>query len=341
VTVVIPAYNLAAYLPEAIDSVLQQDYPGSIAIIILDDGSTDSTLSVARQYAQRVANLQTHTQANQGRAVTRNRLLELAETDLVAWLDGDDIASPTWLRQQVNHLVKDSDCVAVGGQGYAMTASRRPLGPITHPLDFQQIDQRHLDGQANAFFQSCVTLRKAAVEQAGGYNPQFSCAEDYDLWLRLAEIGALVNLPDVHLFYRVHATSANWTVNIEQRNQGFEILQQARRRRGLPPREAPWQEIPPASKDDWNRRLFWINIALRSGNPRSALEMIGPALKRHPASLVLHLAAIVAVLDTILFRGNRTRSFSPGRPTEIGSLPKFSCYRFGRSLNRIRRRLFA
>ena len=339
VTVVIPAYNLDAYLNDALESVLQQKYDGAVSIIVLDDGSTDRSLEVATQMATKVDNMRVETQMNQGRAKTRNRLLELAETDLVAWLDGDDLAAPSWLSNQVEYLMSHPECVAVGGQGYSMTANGKAIGPITHPLDGDEIDQRHLSGEANAFFQSCVLVRKSAVLQAGGYDERYPCAEDYSLWLRLAEVGKLANLPACHLCYRVHGSSANWTLNIDQRTQGHAIHQEALHRRGLPPIEQAMEAIPPAKKDDWNRRLFWINIALKSGNPVSALQMLGPALKRHPGSLLLWLAGMVSVADMIIFFGNRTATFVPGKPLALRSLPRFSFYRAGRGIVRTRRRL--
>jgi glycosyltransferase involved in cell wall biosynthesis len=341
VTVVIPAYNLSSYLPDAVQSVQQQDYRGPLSVIVLDDGSSDSTLQVAQRLARDATNITVHTQLNQGRAKTRNRLLQLARSELVAWLDADDLASPSWLTDQVAYLNEHTDCVAVSGQGYSMTARGNAIGPIEHPLSGDEIDRRHLVGEANAFFQSCVTLRKSAALRAGGYNERYPCAEDYDLWLRLAEIGSLANVTACHLFYRVHATSANWTVNVEQRRQGHAIMNEARQRRGLALLEGAGQAIPPAKKDDWNRRLYWINIALRSGNPVSALEMLGPALRRHPGSLLLWLAVIVAVGDTVRLLGNRTAAFRPGQRPRFGTLPTLSCYRLGRALVRLRRRLLA
>jgi GT2 family glycosyltransferase len=339
VTVVIPAYNLDAYLADAIQSVLLQQYDGPVSIIVLDDGSTDGSLEVARKLAATEDCIRIETQPNQGRAKTRNRLLELAESDVVAWLDGDDIASPGWLADQVAFLDEHPDCVAVSGQGYCMTATGQAIGPVNHPLDGDSIDRQHLSGEANAFFQSCVTVRKSAVHKAGGYDERYPCAEDYDLWLRLAEVGQLANVPAIHLCYRVHSTSANWTVNIEQRTQGHQIHNEARVRRGLPPLEHPTQDIPPPKKDDWNRRIYWINIALKSGNPRSALQMLNVALRRHPFSGLFWLAAAVSLADTILFWGNRTARFQPGKPLQIKTLPSLSFYRAGRALVRFRRKL--
>ncbi len=341
VTVLIPAYNLASYLADAVDSVLQQTYRGPMGIIILDDGSTDETLQVARRLAEGESRIEVQTQANRGRAATRDRLVDWAPTEMLAWLDADDLASPSWLDDQVDFLLHHPACVAVSGQGYSMTGRRRAIGPMNHPLDGEEIDRRHINGQANAFFQSCVLVRKSAVKSAGGYDQRYPCAEDYSLWLRLAEIGTLANLDRIHLLYRVHPTSANWTVNVDQRRQGYQIMNEARQRRGLLPLQEARQEIPPAKKDDWNRRLYWINIALKSGNPLSALEMLGVALRKHPTSAVMWLAAVVSICDTILFLGNKTSDFRPGKPARIGTLPWLSCYRLGRSLNRLRRQFLS
>lgn len=338
IAVLIPAYNLAAYLGDAVHSVQCQTYLGPLSIIILDDGSTDDTLVVARSLAAEDDAIRVYTQSNQGRARTRNRLLGLAEVDWLAWIDGDDIASPLWIEEQVGYLTDHPACVAVGGQGYAMTASRHAIGPIEHPLGGEQIDQRHLTGEANAFFQSCVMVRKSAVIQAGGYNEAFPAAEDFDLWLRLAEVGNLANVPSTHLYYRVHAGSANWTISVDQREQGLRIMKEARVRRGFEPLDQPTMEIPPARADDWNRRIYWTNIALRSGNPFSALLLLRVALRKHPWSLLLWFAAGVAAVDSALCGGNRTARFQPGKLAKLRTLPAVSCYRLARAVVRFRRR---
>lgn len=340
VTVVIPVYNLERYLRDTVESVLKQTYLGAKSIIILDDGSTDTSFQIAMELADKDQSIRALTQKNQGRAKTRNRLLDLAETEFIAWIDGDDIASPEWINDQVKFLLEHDACVAVGGQGYAMTGQRHAIAPIEHPLSHEEIHQRHLSGQANAFFQSCVTVRKSAVVEAGSYDERFPCAEDYSLWLRLAERGELWNLETVHLYYRVHASSANWTANIQQRQQGQQILNEQRAARGLPAIHAVDTEIPPLRKDDWNRRIYWINLSLKSGNPYSAMGMLFIALQKHPFSVVLWVAAVTALVDVIIGFGNQTPRFEAGKKARLGHLPQLSFYRIGRKINHLRRRLF-
>ncbi len=342
VTVVIPAYNLRHYLRDAVQSVRCQTYGGTKQIIILNDGSTDDTLQIAQDLATEFDNITVHTQENQGRAKTRDRLLRLAETEFIAWLDADDIAAPSWLEDQIAYLAAHDECGAVSGQAYAMNDRCYPISPLDrHPLEHEQIDQRHISGQANAFLQSCVVTRKSKLIEAGGYRPEYPAAEDFDLWLRLAEVSQLANLDRIHLYYRVHSTAARWTINVGQREQAIQILRDARQRRGLDQPVAPSEPIPPAKKDDWNSRVYWIIAALRSGNPKSAIGLIGTACKRHPGSLLIWILLVVAACDCVLFLGNRNDRFAIGKEAVLRGLPTWSIYRLGRFLNRKRRQLFA
>src|SRR5690606_28304884 len=93
------------------------------------------------------------------------------------------------------------------------------------------------------------------------------------------------------------------------------------------------------SRHDWGRRGYWINIALRSGNPLAALELLAAAIPRHPASLLVWAFAVAALIDTALFAGNGSTGIAPGQTARIRTLPVCSAYRLGRSLVRLRRRV--
>lgn len=338
VTVAIPAYNLQSYLPDTIRSVQSQDYPGKVRILVLDDGSTDQTLALAQQMAERDPAMVVISQANQGRALARQRLLETCETEFMAWIDADDLATPTWLTDQVSRWNEDSELAAVGGQGYAMLPDGLPLGPIEHPLESAAIEQRHVEGHANAFFQSCVTTKRSKLLQAGGYREKYHAAEDYDLWLRLTELAPIVNVDRLHLLYRVHAASANWTLTHVQKEQGHQILNEARIRRGLQPRQSLVHPINDPHLDDRNRRLYWINIALKHGNAYSGLRMSWTALGRHPGQPLVWAAMLLCLMDTVTCLGNRTKRFVPGQQPQIRTLPRFSAYRLARWAVHVKRR---
>jgi glycosyltransferase involved in cell wall biosynthesis len=341
VTVVVPVYNLERYLKDAIRSIQLQTYSGPLKIIILDDGSSDNSFALVQQLTESDSRIRAFHQSNCGRAETRRRLLEMAQTELVAWLDADDVASPHWLQDQVTYLAAHPECAAVGGHGYAMTSDGHAVGPLLHPLSGDEIDHRHICGHPNSFFQSCVTMRRSIAIKAGSYDPAFSYAEDYSLWLRMAEHGQLANVDQFHLYYRIHSGSANWTANTQQRMQGRAVLAQARVRRGLPVTELQLYDCDDSNKDDWNRRIYWIHISMSSGNPISAIQMLREAIRRHPFSILFWLILLVAILDLFRFRGNRIPRIIPGicLPANARDQASFSFYELARRINRWRRRI--
>lgn len=311
VTVLIPAFNCVDFLTATVQSVLAQDYPGTFAIHILDDGSTDGTPAIIQHLVDHNSRIEAFSQPNAGRAATRDRLLRACPTPLAAWIDSDDIATPTWLRDQVATLQADDGIAAVSGQGYAMTRTGNPIAPLpAHPLTDQAIMDRHLRGLANAFYQSCVVMRRDAAIASGGYRKEFFASEDYDLWLRLAQHGGrLANVDKIHLLYRVHDASANGALSAQQRQQGFELVNEARRQRGMTPLPKPPHATPSPRKDDWNRRIYWINRAMHAGNHRTAAGMASTAVGHHPTSLLLWGIAIVNLLDSVVV-GNAVRSMT-------------------------------
>jgi hypothetical protein len=341
ITILIPAYNLQDYIADAIRCAASQEYPGGLQIVVLDDGSTDNTLETARRIASGYSNVQVHTQTNQGRVGARNQLLTLAATEWIAWIDGDDMAPPTWIREQVLLMLGSSDLVAVSGQGYAMTAHGLPIGPIDRPLSHAEIERAHLCGHSNAFFQSCTVVSRSAVLAVGGYRPDFSASEDFDLWLRLAEIGQLANHAQRHLYYRVHSTSANATLGREQQRQGQAATNMARLRRGLVPLNSSTPAFPPSlPRADWNRQIYWVNIAMKSGNPWTAAGLTCSSLFKHPFSLLLWLMLCVAMCDTLMQLGNRTCRFRAGHANQFGTLGSASVYRVARRIVHLKRNLW-
>ena len=100
ISVIIPVYNAEHYLAEALDSVLAQEIE-PLEILVVDDGSTDGSATIARRYADRVRFYQ---QANRGAAFARNRGIELSKGSLLAFLDADDLWMPSKLNVQVNAL---------------------------------------------------------------------------------------------------------------------------------------------------------------------------------------------------------------------------------------------
>lgn len=187
ITAVIPAFNAAATIRRAIDSVLTQSAPPESTIVV-DDGSTDGTADLANEYGSSVSVL---TQANAGVSAARNLGLAACKTAFVAFLDADDEWLPGKLAQQRRIL---SEHPAVRWCFTHMDEVRDgKLANVPFPPD---LDARLIDQPVLPFFQAAerglstgtcgAVLDILVVQAAGGFNPARRIAEDRDLWWRIA-----------------------------------------------------------------------------------------------------------------------------------------------------------
>ena len=205
VSVIIPVYNGAQFLRDALRSVLRQTHPAS-EILVMDDGSTDDSREVAREFAQ----VTLVEQANAGVAAARNRAVGMATSPLVAFLDQDDLWEPTKLERQVAELRRQPEagiCVCASKilhQVEDATASETIEG-----LSLPEADQVGKQIYGGLRFQpSAVMMRREAFLAVGGFDSAAQPCEDWDLWLRLEQAGisfAVVREP--LLIYRFHAAN--------------------------------------------------------------------------------------------------------------------------------------
>jgi GT2 family glycosyltransferase len=203
VSVVLPVWNGERYLQESVDSILAQDFR-DFELIIVDDGSTDATGEIIGRYAGD-PRVRVHRQENRGLVAALNVGLELSKADLIARLDADDIARSDRLSLQLAYLHENPDVMAVGSAIELMDAEGRGLGIRHYPVGKGMATRGLLDGCTLAH--PAVMMRKAAVLKVGAYRECFRHAEDYDLWLRLMELGQVDNLPEALIRYRMHAQS--------------------------------------------------------------------------------------------------------------------------------------
>jgi glycosyltransferase involved in cell wall biosynthesis len=111
VSVLIPCHNAAPWLAETLESALAQTWP-NLEVILVDDGSTDDSLTVARRFTQ--SNLRIIAQPNQGAAAARNRALEVAQGEVIQFLDADDLLAPDKIERQMALLQEHPDCLIAG-----------------------------------------------------------------------------------------------------------------------------------------------------------------------------------------------------------------------------------
>jgi glycosyltransferase involved in cell wall biosynthesis len=235
VDVLVPAFNAAATIADTIASLKAQTLK-DIRLVVLDDGSTDATLALAQECARNDLRLEVHSTANGGIVAARNRLLELASAEFIAWHDADDIALPRRLEAQLAHLKSHPDCVGVGTQSWHIDAQGRRTGYRTR-MDLDVRDDPHGIPAREPWIGPFVMARTQVVKSLGGYR-EATYAEDSDLYWRMAEVGALHNLPEALAEYRVHGASVSSASVVSGRisacNSQRAALNAARRRRGDP-----------------------------------------------------------------------------------------------------------
>lgn len=198
VSVIIPTYNRAHYITEAIESVLAQTY-SHFEIIVIDDGSTDDTREILKKYTDKMKYLY---QPNQGVAVARNRGLREARGEYVAFLDSDDCWVAEKLEKQVAYLNEHPEVAVVCAEVFLIDSAGCVLRHLRHdptlPLTFD-----------NLFDQSLVhvpttLVRKRCVEAVGGFDPSLRTSQDYDLWLRMSHRWPFHYMDEPLAKYRVH-----------------------------------------------------------------------------------------------------------------------------------------
>ncbi len=200
VSVIIPSYNRANYLPLAVDSILAQSYP-AFEIIIIDDGSTDNTLEVARSFGDKV---QFHIQDHQGVAVARTHGLEVARGDVIAWLDADDLWEQEFLASTVTLLENDPKLDGV----YTGITHIDEMGNLLPQSNIRTVPPSLLFSallEEDFVLTPTVVVRKRCFEVVGEFDPQFRICEDYDMWLRLAKSFTLCGVPQPLVRVRVHS----------------------------------------------------------------------------------------------------------------------------------------
>ena len=201
VAVVVPVRDGARYLEAAIASVRAQTRAAA-ELIVVDDGSTDASAALAERLGVRCLR-----QQNRGPAAARNRGVDASSAELIAFLDADDLFLADKLRLQVP-LFDDPDVVACCSDAWVRSGDRRGPAKNGDRWAAERITFGDLL-EGNPVICSSVVVRRTAFVAAGGFDadPVLIATEDYDLWLRLARLGAFVYERQPLVEYRVHDRS--------------------------------------------------------------------------------------------------------------------------------------
>jgi len=218
VTVIIPTYNCARYLPEAIDSVLNQTYK-DFEIIVVDDGSKDNTQEIVSQYIEKYPNKIIYFyQNNQGPAEARNKGIKEAKGQYLAFLDSDDTWFPEKLVKQIRILNDNPGIDLVYASGLTIDINGNILGkkpevPVRNVYDFLR------DGRIPNM---TVVIRKKCLEEVGLFDPTLKVGEDTDLWIRICSKFNCYYIDDPLAFFKKH--DFNISTNLENMHKGHIVI---------------------------------------------------------------------------------------------------------------------
>ncbi len=206
VTVLLPVYNSGSYLRLALGSILEQTYR-NLEVLVIDDGSTDGSPDVVGSFHDSRIRL-VRNERNLGLIATLNRGLELAQGELIARMDGDDISLPERIERQVRRFAEDAELGVLGTDVYYIDSDGTRLGrPRFAVVGPELIRWRLLRG--NCINHPTVMMRRSVLGKALRYADRYIHAEDYDLWLRCSLVSKLDNLPEPLLLYRQHGGSVS------------------------------------------------------------------------------------------------------------------------------------
>lgn len=285
ISVLMPVYNAEKYLSQSVQSILDQTFI-DFEFIIINDGSGDSSQSILERFEKQDSRIRLFNQDNVGKnhgiAITLNKGLAHVKGKFVARMDADDIAFPTRLAKQVTFLEQNSEYVAIGSRVLLIDPDGWPIGPFAQKTDHEDIDAEHLAGSGGAICHPAVMIRTETLEKLGGYTQRMKHCEDRDLFLRLAEVGKLANLPETLLKYRMHLKSVGNANRVLQRQTAAMAVKAACQRRGIPlPINMPDDKNHQAPPSEIHRKWAWW--ALKAGNIATARKQATLALTKNPS----------------------------------------------------------
>ncbi len=265
-----PVYNAEKYLADAIDSILNQSFE-DFELVVCNDGSTDGSVAILEAYAKKDSRVVfINRSENRGLIDTRNEILDHSQGEYFALMDADDISLSDRFERQVAFLDANPEHVLIGSRILLIDPDGHPMCALGIKETHEEIDEWHMEGHSGAAIcNPTIMMRTQAVRDAGGYEHGTACAEDYDLFLRLAELGKLATLSDVLLHYRQHLSSVGYQRNAEQRQAIRVAVEKAYERRRISDPVKLHDEAVPNRTAAYAYRQ-WVEWSLRGGNADTA-----------------------------------------------------------------------
>jgi glycosyltransferase involved in cell wall biosynthesis len=303
-----PVYNAEAYVSQAVESILAQSFD-DFEFLIFDDGSSDRSLEILVDYTDRDNRIRVCAKPHKGHTFWLNEGVQIAQGEFIARMDADDLSLSKRFAFQVNHLHNNRDCVVVGCDLLLIDSDGDPLSRLSHHVEHDALESALLNGGFNVISHPASMMRRSALLAVGGYSEKYEPIEDFHLWLQLAELGRLSNIPEVLFHYRMHHKSVNATQFERQRILADKLLKESRERRGLRPLAySIWSAANPTFHE---RHRTWAFYAVCGGYRKTAFKHINIAISRQPFSpktwVVLILCCLPKAIVSLLKRLHRAR----------------------------------
>lgn len=281
-SVLLPVYNAEKYLAAAIESILQQTY-SDFYFIIINDGSTDNSLSIIQSFANQDSRIQLINRENKGLVYTLNEGLSLIKTPYVARMDADDIALPIRFEKQMQYMLHNNDCLLLGTRVIIIDSDGDEICEMGDYFSHEEIDQGLLDKKGQLIYHPSIIFQKKIVDQLGGYRSKYPHVEDLDLFLRVSEQGKIENLREPLLKYREHISKVGHLHFQEQLTEINDVIKETFNRRNLTFHETPINTSSAIYEvDRWRTWAWW---ALNSGNVKTAKKYMLKLLLSSPFSI--------------------------------------------------------
>jgi len=205
VSVVIPTYNGSKFLVQTIESVLRQSFK-DFEILVIDDGSKEDIELLLASYRDCLTYIRIE---NSGPAAARNAGIRMSKGIFVALLDHDDIWLPSNLQNKIEIMLNDPDCSMVYSYPTLIDSGGNVI-PQEPPSSFPSgsVFEDFLIRNRIITF-SCILIRKSIFDTVGLLDErrEITCCDDYDMWLRIADVGSIVFSPDKSVCYRIHGNN--------------------------------------------------------------------------------------------------------------------------------------
>ena len=283
VSIITPSFNQASYLEQTIKSVLEQDYE-PIEYIVVDGASTDNSVEIIKKYAGKLTWWASEKDMGQGDAI--NKGFAHAKGEILAWLNSDDYYLSGTISSVVQAFEENPDAALVYGNMLAVDEHGKTFNTLKYKqLSLQDLLCFQIIGQPAVFF------RRSTLEKAGLLDTTFHFLLDHHLWIRIAQHGKMLYVPQTWAAARYHPEAKNRAKAAEFGREAFRILDWAKGQPGLAEAISGVERRARASAHRVNARYL-----LDGGQSWSALKAWRRTLFIHPPTALARLNILISAL---------------------------------------------